>query len=175
MRYDLDELLDDVVLTQAGLVSRAPSESSNTFFPKKKIASIITILEAPGQLIPLVREIKNKDFRVPRWGFPGGGLDDDESPEEAAERELMEEIGIRKRFTGRNLFRRIPVVSRNVNEGPVEILVYRARIPKAFPLKAGPDQIEARYFTHREIDALERERQMFSNHASAWRIFRRRA
>ena len=41
---------------------------------------------------------KRIDFKNNYWQMPQGGIDENESPEEAMKRELSEEVGINKNF-----------------------------------------------------------------------------
>lgn len=62
----------------------------------KKIDKLITrtIIEHEGKIL-IVRRSKTDKTRAGVWELPGGGVDNDESLEEAAEREVLEEAGIK--------------------------------------------------------------------------------
>lgn len=53
----------------------------------------LAVLDAAGNVL-LMRRSKTDTHRPNEWDFPGGGLDQGESPVQAAVRELQEEAGI---------------------------------------------------------------------------------
>jgi len=61
--------------------------------PKKRMASGALFFDASGKLLVLRTTYKET------WEIPGGVVEDDESPREAVEREIKEEIGLSKHFT----------------------------------------------------------------------------
>jgi 8-oxo-dGTP pyrophosphatase MutT (NUDIX family) len=64
--------------------------SSSDWVEVERQASRLLVLSAAGRALLLRLE---PGFRPPFWVTPGGGLDDGESFEEAAARELREEVG----------------------------------------------------------------------------------
>ncbi|EJT80303.1 hypothetical protein GGTG_00305 [Gaeumannomyces tritici R3-111a-1] len=56
------------------------------------------ILVADGKVLLIHRRLKTRTIRIDgppdSWSFPGGGLDEDETPEQAIVREMKEEIGL---------------------------------------------------------------------------------
>lgn len=61
----------------------------------KEAAVLILLCEEDGELyFPLIKRIEDGSPHSGQIALPGGGLDDNESPEEAALRETEEEIGI---------------------------------------------------------------------------------
>ncbi len=56
--------------------------------PKKLVASKVIVKSDKGNILLVQPTYK------PGWQFPGGGVDAGESPEEAAVRELREELGV---------------------------------------------------------------------------------
>ena len=56
-------------------------------------AAIVDDLDEPRELLAARRAVPAR--LAGRWEFPGGKVDDDESPEDALHRELREELGVR--------------------------------------------------------------------------------
>lgn len=98
------------------------------------------ILERDGRLLLAQRKING---RLPlKWEFPGGKLERGETPEQALERELMEELGVQTR-TGR-------IYDARVNEsGDILILFYRTEI-----VAGEPKPLDANALLWTEPDAL---------------------
>ncbi len=61
--------------------------------PKRRIA-VVMLTDDSGRLL-----LQLRDAQAPtapgKWGLPGGGIEQGETPEEAAHRELLEETGLR--------------------------------------------------------------------------------
>ena len=53
----------------------------------------INVIENEQQEILLIKRYPQAKMQPCRWGFPAGHIEEDESPEECAERERLEEIG----------------------------------------------------------------------------------
>ncbi len=53
----------------------------------------ICIVQNADDALLLVKRSAHRDFNPNLWGFPGGHIEDNESPQETAWRELREEIG----------------------------------------------------------------------------------
>jgi 8-oxo-dGTP pyrophosphatase MutT (NUDIX family) len=124
--------------------------------------------------------------RLQRWMPPGGHVDPDEIPEEAAARECLEETGLRVEIVGReqpDLFATCPDEGRILKK-PVALLlenipaspergepehqhmdfVYLARpLDEDAPLTLAEDEgRELRWFTKSEVEALT-EAEMYGN------------
>lgn len=72
--------------------------SSNAFETgyRKVIPAVLIYLEnAQGQILMLHRNAKENDYHEGKWNGLGGKFEPDESPQEAASRELAEEAGVR--------------------------------------------------------------------------------
>lgn len=129
------------------------------YYPKSNMASAVAIVQ-DGQA-PMVRR-KHEPFQG-QWTLPSGFMEYGEGPEEAAVRELKEELGVDVELTGL-----VDVLmERGDPRGPCLLVVYTGRIVggqiragddaaevRAFPLDHLPDQIAFR--AHRE--ALEKLR-----------------
>lgn len=57
-------------------------------------AGILLVAEDTGRWLMLQRALEEGDENGGMWEFPGGGLDDGESPEDGARREFAEEVGV---------------------------------------------------------------------------------
>ena len=77
------------------------------------------------------------------WFFPGGGINDGESPEEAAKRELMEETACE--ITGMKL---VGVVAETLSGAPHKDHLFEG-VVSDMPVADGREIVEARFFpTH---------------------------
>ena len=121
-----------------------------------------TIVERDGGVL-LVR--LNYGPRVGHWALPGGLVEDDETPEEAAVRETHEETGFQVRLEG--------LLASWMRPGfPILVIVYRARIERG-ELRVAPDEAsEARFFPRRELPPLEELAWPSTAHGlDAWRAY----
>lgn len=91
------------------------------------------VVERPNSVTILVLTTNDQllllnQFRFPTgsnsWELPMGGIDDGESPHQAAQRELREETGIERPLQQVGSFHPIPGLT------PQSVTVYRARIPE---------------------------------------------
>jgi 8-oxo-dGTP pyrophosphatase MutT (NUDIX family) len=118
-----------------------------TIAPSFTAGSICVIERADGAVL-LVRQSYRR-----RWGIPGGLLKKGERPEDAARREVLEEIGIEIELVGE------PAVV--VDPVPRRIdLVFRARPLDAddAPLRPrSPEIVEARWFAPDALPELQAE------------------
>jgi 8-oxo-dGTP diphosphatase len=57
---------------------------------------VTALIEKEGKI--LIARRKKEDSLKGKWEFPGGKVEEDESPEEALKRELREELGIEVRI-----------------------------------------------------------------------------
>lgn len=90
--------------------------------------SIAGIIERDGKL--LIGHRLPKGEMGNRWEFPGGKVDEGETPEMAIVREFREEMGIDV-VPGEH----IATVSFTNKNGPVELLAYRISIPPDAPIR----------------------------------------
>jgi len=83
-----------------------------------------------------------------RWALPGGLVEDDETPEQAAVRETEEETGFHVGLDG--------LLATWMRPGfPILVVVYRAHIVSG-ELRVAPDEAsEARFFPRERLPALE--------------------
>jgi ADP-ribose pyrophosphatase YjhB (NUDIX family) len=104
-----------------------------------------TIVERDAGVL-LVR--LNYGPRDGRWALPGGLVEDDETPEQAAVRETEEETGFTVSLQG--------LLASWMRPGfPILVFVYRARIERG-ELRVAPDEAsEARFFAREDLPPLE--------------------
>lgn len=105
--------------------------------------------------------------RVGRWALPGGLVEQDETPEEAAVRETEEETGFVVEIEGLlSVTRRSPA--------PVIVVTYRARIVGG-ELRIAPEELsDAAFFPADELPPIEEIAWPSTIHGlDAWRAFER--
>lgn len=64
-------------------------------------AATIVVRNPENEKILLMKRADSKKMMPGRWEFPGGGVEEDETPEEAALRELEEETGLEEEMSVR--------------------------------------------------------------------------
>jgi len=101
------------------------------------------IPERRGRILLLRRAIEP---RIGFWTYPGGFMEIDESVEECAAREALEEIGLRVRITGL-----VGLYSRPRPTGPgIVSIVFRGRAREG-RVSPGREALEARWFRPQDI------------------------
>jgi len=104
----------------------------------KQFATVVILDEEGNHAVLILRE----DFHI--WGLPGGGLEADETPEQAAIREAREETGYEvtiDRYIGkyhRSQFRDIRYV-------------YRGHVTGGHALESGPETLAVKWFSVDEL------------------------
>lgn len=114
-------------------------------FEDPKVAAAVLVENENGVL--LVRRV-NEPFRG-LWTVPAGFVDAHEDPARAAERECLEETGLRVETTG--LLHLIP--GREHERGADLVIAYRARIVGGL-LQANDDADEAGFFSRSSLPRL---------------------
>jgi ADP-ribose pyrophosphatase YjhB (NUDIX family) len=116
----------------------------HTHFIDPKVA-VCVLVERSGQVL-LIR--RRGEPERGKWSLPAGFVDAGEAPARAAEREALEETGLRVRVTAL-----LDVIARSeAVEGADILIVYRAEVMAGEPA-AGDDADEARYFPREQLPA----------------------
>jgi ADP-ribose pyrophosphatase YjhB (NUDIX family) len=108
-----------------------------------KVASAV-VVEVDGGVV-LGRRAIEPGYGL--WCLPGGFVNDDEHPAEAAVRECMEEISAAVELTSLVCVYHVPKRDAHSMVG----IAYRARLADGAQLKAGPEMLEVRVFA---LDSL---------------------
>ena len=115
------------------------------FFPDPKVA-VTAIILRDGRVL-LTRRVNTPQQGL--WTFPGGFVDAGEDPADAAERECLEETGLKVRVTGL-----VDVLSGQEHpRGSHILIVYRGEI-LAGMLHPGDDADRAEFFSLDELPPL---------------------
>lgn len=121
--------------------------------PNRPIAvGVLALIEGDGTLL------MEKRSDCGRWGFPGGGIEAEESLEDGLRREVLEETGLV--VTGEDLFAVFPGPSRVVRypDGNVVRLltfVYRVSVESFGTLHRSEESEELRFFRKDELPTLD--------------------
>jgi 8-oxo-dGTP diphosphatase len=123
-----------------------------------------TIVQRDGSVL-MVR--LNYGPREGRWALPGGLVEQDETPEEAAVRETEEETGLVVELEG------LLAITRR-SPAPIIVVTYRARIAGG-ELRIAPEEVsEAAFFPADQLPPLEEIAWPSTIHGlDAWRAFER--
>lgn len=116
-----------------------------------KVAAAV-VVEANGGIVVGRRAIEPA---LGEWCLPGGFVNDDESPVEAATRECLEEIGAKVRVTG---LVGVYHIARRTAPSMI-VIAYRARVNTGSSLHAGHEMQELQVFTPDRLPELA-----FSSH-----------
>ena len=115
--------------------------------------SVAVLIRDDGGRVLLVRHVEG------RWQLPGGAVDPDERPEDAARREAREEAGIEIETAdvlgvfGGPEYR---ITYANGDEAGWVVAVYRARIVSGTAVPREPDEVQAvDWFQPHELAGLE--------------------
>lgn len=118
----------------------------------------VFVVDPESKKILLIMHRKNK-----RWTQPGGHIEDDETPEECALREVYEETGIKvtllgDRFPREDDFVRPLGIQKNRQEnGDVHIDIIYAAIPNnnIEPIINIEEESDVKWFTRDELDSIQ--------------------
>ena len=111
----------------------------------------VILFNREGEFLLLLRDNIPTIGHPNHWNIVGGVIEEGESPEEAALREVHEEIGVR--LTGASLFRRYEIDDDRRDE-PVPYFVYWSRLDKnVADLTLGEGQ-DMRFFHREELPAV---------------------
>jgi len=116
--------------------------------PQFTVGALCVIERDDGHLLLIRQSYRN------HWGLPGGLLKKHEAPEDAARREISEEVGLTVALVGE------PVVVVDSEPRRVDI-VYRARPARGADVAAirptSPEIVEARWFAPTELPRVQAE------------------
>lgn len=103
--------------------------------------------------------IKHKKFN--KWVQPGGHIEDDELPEEAAEREAYEETGVKIKLLGEHFPREndcikpLGIQKNRSSKGEIHIDIIYAAIPLTFDLKFDPNEsTDIGWFSRNDLENI---------------------
>ena len=104
--------------------------------------------------------VKHKDYD--KWLQPGGHIEEDETPEEAAIREVYEETGIKITILGErfpredDLVRPLGIQGNRKENGDrhIDIIYYAKPNDLEAPLKINDESLDIRWFTRNELEQL---------------------
>ena len=120
------------------------------FFLMMRVPAVAVIIENPkGEILMLLRDDKPTISYPNHWSLTGGKVERDETPEAAAHRELLEEIGVDFDLTLWKRYDRqdpLVIVDQHIYLGKINISVER--------LTLGEGQ-EMRFFSSREVKSLK--------------------
>lgn len=115
------------------------------YFPDPKVAAAV-LIEKEGQILMVRRGV---DPRRGKWTLPAGFIDAGEDPLKAAERECLEETGLKVRITGL-----LDVLYGQEHEKGAHIIIfYRAEIITGEP-SAGDDVDRVAFFPKNHLPPL---------------------
>jgi len=122
----------------------------NTFtynYPRPVVAVDIIVFSNEMHEVLLIKR-KNEPFSG-KWALPGGFMDMNETLEEAANRELEEETGLRGIELSQ--LHAFSAIARDPRHRTISITFYGSMPADNQPVKAGSDAVETAWF---KIDAL---------------------
>jgi ADP-ribose pyrophosphatase YjhB (NUDIX family) len=115
------------------------------YFPDPKVAAAV-LIEKDDQVLLVRRAV---DPRRGKWTLPAGFIDAGEDPREAAERECLEETGMKVRITGL-----LDVLYGQEHEKGAHIIIfYRAEVLGG-QVAAGDDVDRVAFFARHELPPL---------------------
>ncbi|MBQ3080583.1 MAG: (deoxy)nucleoside triphosphate pyrophosphohydrolase [Clostridia bacterium] len=130
----------------------------------KPLLVVAGIVEKNGEI--LISQRKANGQRALKWEFPGGKVEKGETPEEALERELMEELDIRTK-TGRIFDAKL----HGYPEGEVLVLFYRSSLVSGLPRAIDvngfrfvkPEELLRYDFAPADVEVAERPKMLCGN------------
>ena len=81
----------------------------------RKIESVVILPYVKDKILMQLRDAKDGIIFPGQWGFFGGSINDREMPEEAAKRELFEEIGLNPKIIDKFFTDKIPELGNHIS------------------------------------------------------------
>jgi 8-oxo-dGTP pyrophosphatase MutT (NUDIX family) len=125
---------------------------------RRHFCASVFVINPENKKILLIMHKKNH-----KWTQPGGHIDDDETPEEAALREVYEETGLRvsllgERFPREDDFIRPLGIQRNRHsDGNTHVDIIYAAVPNndTTPVINAEEESAVRWFSREELDYID--------------------
>lgn len=125
---------------------------------RRHFCASVFVINPENKKILLIMHKKNH-----KWTQPGGHIDDDETPEEAALREVYEETGLRvsllgERFPREDDFIRPLGIQRNRHsDGNTHVDIIYAAVPnnEVNPVINAEEESAVRWFSREELDYID--------------------
>lgn len=115
--------------------------------------TVAVLIEQDGRVLLLKRAIHPY---YDHWDVPGGFLEADELPEDAAVREVREETGLTVSLTGFLGFALDRYVTGQDDAGHYSLVAYYGARPTGGTVATNAESSEARWFSRDELPALDR-------------------
>ncbi|MBI3366347.1 NUDIX hydrolase [Candidatus Roizmanbacteria bacterium] len=120
-----------------------------------KITPVVIAVIKRGKRFLLTKRVhvdpEDKEFYHGAWQLPGGGVEFDESPEMALQREILEEVGVKIHILG--LVPKIYTEVRNNWQGL--FIVYLCKVRTASKITLNEEASEYSWFNIKEIKKLK--------------------
>ena len=126
-----------------GRVRRTCPQCGFVYFREPKLAVGVLIEDSLGRVL-LVRRAVNPGIGL--WALPGGFVDYDEEPRDAAKREILEETGLHVSVHG--VLDVAPLGTEDPRHGAI---IFFAGNPCGGTLQSGDDASEARWFAADDV------------------------
>ena len=125
---------------------------------KRHFCASVFIINPQDKKILLVMHRKNG-----KWTQPGGHIEDDETPEECALREVYEETGLRVRLLGErfpredDFIRPLGIQKNRHSDGNIHIDIIYAAVPnnEIEPTINIEEETSVRWFSREELDYID--------------------
>ena len=130
-----------------GRVRRGCPRCGFVNFQEPKLAVGVLIEDPLGRVLLVRRAVRP---RIGFWAVPGGFMDHDEEPREAARREVLEETGLLVQVQG--VLDVAPLGTEDPRHG---VIIFFSGIPCGGSLRSGDDASEARWFAADDVPFTE--------------------
>ena len=131
-------------------------------YPRPALAVDLLIFRGASSPRELLLIERKHDPFAGRWALPGGFLDENETLEEAASRELLEETGLRVSDDNLCQLKAYSTVDRDPRTRVISV-VFVANVPAKAELQAGDDAADAKWFRVDELPELAFDHEQIVN------------